>query len=92
MEKERLEKVKRLFELYRRDRDFGWLFWNEDLKSLRPYHDFVDLWRTEQAEYSSLVLELYPDPPRDLMEDVKKRMEAYKLTKSGRGNRIPPLS
>jgi len=93
MEKERLEKVQRLFELYSRNKVFADLYRRyEKQRGFPPYCDFISLWEAEGDEYWKLYRDLYPEPPKDLMEDVKKRMEAYKSVKRGTGNRIPPLS
>jgi len=88
MEKEKLEKVRRIVFL---ENELSYL------GSVRPqrldvFRDFNSLRAEDDVELTSLYLEIYPDPPKDLMEDVKKRMEAYKSVKRGTGNRIPPLS
>jgi len=88
MEKERLDKVRRIVFLETE----LWFF-----KHHRPERRDVDIdWggirAEDEFELTNLYFELYPEPPKDLMEDVKKRMEAYKSMKHGTGNGIPPLS
>jgi len=88
MEKERLDKIRRIVFL---ENELSYL------ESVRPqrldvFRDFNFLRAEDNVELTNLYFELYPEPPKDLMEDVKKRMEAYKRVKSGTGNRIPPLS
>ena len=88
-EEERIEKVRRYF----REFDFYCaLLERMPEKKDRVYEDWDVLSKKVYFEVLGLALELYPDAPKDLMEDVKKRMEAYKRVKAVKGNRIPPLS
>jgi len=77
-EEERIEKVRRYF----REFDFYCaLLERMPEKKDRVYEDWDVLSKKIYFEVLGLALELYPDAPKDLMEDVKKRMEAYKRAK-----------
>jgi len=88
MEKERLEKVKKAIDIGIK---LSWIYEQMDfnVKGSPKHDDLFFVSRLLVEDWKSLWFDLYPT---DLMEDVKKRMEAYKLRKSGIGNRIPPLS
>jgi len=78
MEKERLEKFERFHFLNRR------IFYFRDVFPIARQEmkaDILEVWGNDEVEIRGLLQELYPDPPKDLMEDVKKRMEAYKRAK-----------
>jgi hypothetical protein len=79
MEKERLDKVRRIVFLENE------LLYLESVRpqKLEVYRDFNFLRAEDNFELTGLYFELYPEPPKDLMEDVKKRMEAYKRVKVG---------
>ena len=92
MEKERLEKVRQFYSL---GKEFSFLNRILDKKKEddpQVKNDLIELVKDVYREFDCLFWDLYPEAPKDLMEEVKKRMEAYRIAKEGTSKRIPSLS
>lgn len=81
MDPERLDKVRRFYFLENMICFLGDVHYALKINS-KGFEDFVFLRKDLEREIGPLLLDLYPDPPINLWEDLKRREEQLKKFKN----------